>query len=91
MTAAIIIAVVGLSITIIVHLVTSVWWAARLTTRVETIEQWMRSNADLHEEVISMRVQVSQVATSVDEMKGHIGKIFEKLEGKADRGGGCRT
>lgn len=84
-TIAIIVPIAVLILTILVHLVTSIWWAARLTTRVETIEKWINGNSDLHNEVIQMRAQMMALAASISDIKSNVGKIFDKLDDKADK------
>jgi hypothetical protein len=64
-----IIGLITLSITLTVHLITTVWWAASITRRVEHIEQWVASNSQTAERLASLENQV-----------GHIGGGINRIE-----------
>ncbi len=49
-----IIGLITLSITLSIHLVTTVWWAASITKRVEHIEKWISHNEHTAERLAAL-------------------------------------
>lgn len=66
------ISLLALSATIIVHLVTTVWWAASVTRRVEHIERWITHNERTAERLAALE-------QSMDYIRGGIERIEDFL------------
>lgn len=64
-----------LTLTLIVHLVATVWWAASLTKRVEHIEKWISSNEHTAERLAALEQRL-------DNMSGGIFRIEQYLRSK---------
>lgn len=54
-----------LTVTLVVHLITTVWWAASLTKRVDHIEKWISSNQHTAERLASLEQQIENVNDGV--------------------------
>ncbi len=64
-----------LMITLIVHLIATVWWAASLTKRVEHIEKWITSNEHTAERLATLEQRI-------ENMSGGIFRIEQYLRSK---------
>lgn len=71
-----IIGMMTLSLTLVVHLLTSVWWAASLTRRVDHIEKWIAHNENTAERLAAMDAQMRALSAG-------IGRIEHCLRHKA--------
>lgn len=63
------IALAMLALTIIGHGVTTVWWAASLTRRVDHIERWIVTNERTGERLASLETKVSTVGDGVSRVE----------------------
>ena len=54
-----------LTITLIVHLIATVWWAASLTKRVEHIEKWIASNEHTAERLAALEQQIKNMSGGI--------------------------
>lgn len=61
------IAIVAICITLIVHLVATIWWAAKLTNRVDHIEKWITSNERMAERLIAIETKVDLILRKKDD------------------------
>ncbi|MCK5518665.1 MAG: hypothetical protein KAI61_04555 [Alphaproteobacteria bacterium] len=61
-----------LTITLVIHLIATVWWAASLTKRVDHIEKWIASNKHTAERLAAMEQQI-------ENMIGGIARIEQYL------------
>ena len=52
------IAIVCICITLIVHLVGFVWWASRLTSRMEHVERWITTNENNSQRLIAIETKL---------------------------------
>lgn len=64
-----------LTVTLIVHLIVTVWWAASLTKRVDHIEKWISSNEHTAERLAALEQRI-------DNMSQGIGRIEQYLRPK---------
>lgn len=78
----------GLAVVMLTHLAGFVWWAATLTSRVKHIEVWIEGNTRLAERIGVLETQNITVARDVSDIKKLIGKIFDRMEGRAERDDG---
>jgi len=66
------IGLMALSITLLVHLAGTIWWAASLTKRVEHIERWISSNEHTGERLVSLEEKIQGVSRSLVRIERHI-------------------
>jgi len=59
------IGLLALSFTLLIHLAGTIWWAARLTARVEHIEKWIGSNEHTSERLVVLEEQLRNVSASM--------------------------
>lgn len=85
MTGSVVVALCSLGLGVVVQLVVFIWWAATVTARVTALEGWRGSIGNLHNDVVELRVEVSALTREVGELRRNLGKVFDKLENKADR------
>lgn len=85
MSFSVMLSIAALAVTMLVHLAGFIWWAATLTSRVGHIEQWIRSNTHLHEQMIALGVKVDALTGGISDMKLSMRVIFDKIDGKADK------
>lgn len=52
------IAIVAVCVTLMVHLVTSVWWASKLTNRMEHVERWITTNENMSQRLIAIETKL---------------------------------
>ncbi len=67
--------VLMLTVTLVVHLIATVWWAASLTKRVDHIEKWISSNQHTAERLAALEQRL-------DNMSGGIFRIEQYLRTK---------
>lgn len=67
--------VLMLTITLVVHLIATVWWAASLTKRVEHIEKWISSNEHT-------AARIAALEQRIDNISGGIFRIEQYLRTK---------
>ncbi|MCK4946586.1 MAG: hypothetical protein KAI61_07455 [Alphaproteobacteria bacterium] len=61
-----------LTITLVVHLVATVWWAASLTKRVDHIEKWISSNEHTAERLAAMEQQIENMIGGITRIERHL-------------------
>ena len=54
-----------LTVTLVVHLIATVWWAASLTKRVDHIEKWISTNEDTSSRLAALEQRVQNVGDGV--------------------------
>ena len=54
-----------LTMTLVVHLVATVWWAASLTKRVEHIEKWIGSNEHTAERLAALEERIDNISGGI--------------------------
>ena len=54
-----------LTMTLVVHLVATVWWAASLTKRVEHIEKWIGSNEHTAERLAALEERIDYISGGI--------------------------
>lgn len=59
----------GLSATILVHLISTVWWAASVTRRIEYIERWITHHEHTAERLAKLEQRLE-----------HVGHAIERIE-----------
>ncbi|MDE1151417.1 MAG: hypothetical protein PW788_02675 [Micavibrio sp.] len=59
------VALATLALTLLVHLVSTVWWAASLTRRVEYIERWVASNARTTERLAAVEQRLDNLVSGM--------------------------
>jgi len=60
------------SMTVLLHLVGTIWWAATLTKRVEHIERWISHNEQAGERLASLEQQVNNISEMINRIERHI-------------------
>ena len=68
--------ILGLAVVTLAHLIGFVWWASRLTTRVDHIERW-----------ISQNEQTSTRLTELEAQLRSAGESLQRIENRLDRFG----
>jgi len=63
------VALLTLSLTLLVHLVTTVWWAASITRRVEFIEKWISSNEHTAERLVALEQRITSLAEGINRIE----------------------
>ena len=71
--------ILGLAVVTLAHLIGFVWWASRLTTRVDHIERW-----------ISQNEQTSTRLTELEAQLRSAGESLQRIEHRLDRFGSDR-
>jgi len=61
-----------LTITLVVHLITTVWWAASLTKRVDHIEKWIASNEDTSARMAALEQQIENLSSGISRVEQHL-------------------
>ncbi len=59
----------SLTITLAIHLITTVWWAASITRRVEYIEKWISSHEHTAERLASLERQVEHIGGGINRIE----------------------
>lgn len=55
----------ALFLTVAVHLVTTVWWAASMTRRMEYIERWIANHEHTAERLASLEQRIEHLSTGI--------------------------
>lgn len=55
------ISMLTLSLTVMIHLVSTVWWAASITRRVEHIEKWITHNEHTAERLAALEQRIEHL------------------------------
>jgi hypothetical protein len=63
------VALLTLSLTLLVHLVTTVWWAASITRRIEFIEKWISSNEHTAERLAGLEQRITSLAEGINRIE----------------------
>ncbi|MCC7036548.1 MAG: hypothetical protein IT560_04495 [Alphaproteobacteria bacterium] len=63
------VALLTLSLTLLVHLVTTVWWAASITRRIEFIEKWISSNEHTAERLVALEQRITALAEGINRIE----------------------
>lgn len=61
-----------LTVTLVVHLITTVWWAASLTKRVDYIEKWIASNEDTSARMATLEQQIENLSSGISRVEQHL-------------------
>ncbi len=61
-----------LLVTLLAHLITTVWWAASLTKRVDHIERWIAHNEHTAERLAALEQQVESVGGGILRIESHL-------------------
>lgn len=64
-----------LTITLMIHLITTVWWAASLTKRVDHIEQWIASNENTSVRLAALEQQIDNLSSGISRIEQHLRHI----------------
>lgn len=59
----------SLTVTLSVHLIATVWWAATITKRVEHVEKWITSNAQTAERLAGLEQQIENMIGGIDRIE----------------------
>ena len=65
----------GLAVVTLAHLVGFVWWASKLTTRVDHIERWIGQNEQTSTRLTELEVQLRSVGESLHRIEERLDKI----------------
>lgn len=72
MTDSSAIALLTLAVTLLVHLVSTVWWAASITRRVDYIERWISSNQHTAERLIALEQRIDHLGSGIARIESFI-------------------
>jgi cell division protein FtsB len=61
-----------LTITLVVHLIATVWWAASLTKRVDHIEKWINSNERTSERIAALEQQIKDMGCGISRIEKYL-------------------
>ena len=64
-----VIGLITISMTLAIHLITTVWWAASITRRVEFAEKWISQNDNTAERLASLEKQIEYVGGGIDRIE----------------------
>lgn len=64
-----IIGLISLTITLSIHLITTVWWAASITKRVEHVEKWMASHEHTAERLATLEQQLENATGALERIE----------------------
>lgn len=64
-----VIGILMLSVTLSVHLIATVWWAASVTKRVEHLEKWINSNAHTAERLAALEREIGHVIGGLERIE----------------------
>ena len=64
-----VIGLITVTITLCIHLITTVWWAASITKRVEHIERWISSHEHTAERLVLLEQQVENAVGALDRIE----------------------
>ncbi len=60
---------IGFSITVIVHLISTIWWAASITRRVDHIERWITQNEHTAERLAVLERSLDHIRDGIDRIE----------------------
>lgn len=63
------VSLIGLAVTIVVHLVTTVWWAASVTRRIEHIERWIAHHEHTAERLAKLEQRLEHVSFAIERVE----------------------
>lgn len=63
------IGLITLTITLCIHLITTVWWAASITKRVEHVEKWIASHEHTAERLAMLEQQLENAVSGIDRIE----------------------
>lgn len=61
-----------LTMTLSIHLIATVWWAASLTKRVDHIEKWISSNAHTAERLAALEKQIDHLSSGIARIEHYL-------------------
>ncbi|MBI3441725.1 MAG: hypothetical protein HY052_08020 [Proteobacteria bacterium] len=61
-----------LTVTLMVHLIATVWWAASLTKRVEHIERWISGNQHTAERLVALEQRIDHLGIGIARIEQHL-------------------
>lgn len=67
-----IIGLVTVSVTLSLHLIATVWWAASLTRRVDHIERWVMGHAQTGERLAALEQQIAALNAGIGRIEHHL-------------------
>jgi hypothetical protein len=66
------IGLIMLTLTLSVHLIATVWWAASLTKRVEHMERWILSNEHTAERLAALELQIDHIGGGISRIEQYL-------------------
>jgi len=66
-----------LTVTLVVHLIATVWWAASLTKRVDHIEQWIASNENTSARMAALEQQIANLSSGIARVEQHLRYVIK--------------
>jgi hypothetical protein len=61
-----------LTMTLSIHLIATVWWAASLTKRVDHIEKWISSNEHTAERLAALEKQLDHLSSGIARIEHYL-------------------
>lgn len=59
----------GLAATILVHLISTVWWAASITRRIDHVERWIAHHEHTAERLAALEQQIEHVSHGIQRIE----------------------
>lgn len=69
------VSILMLTITLVMHLIATVWWAASLTKRVDHIEQWIASNEHTAARLAGLEQRIENLSSGISRVEQHLRNI----------------
>ena len=63
---------ISLAVTMCIQSCGVIWWASRLTARVEHIERWIASNQDVGHELFALKSTVQSIQHSLTRIENYL-------------------
>lgn len=79
------VAIIGLCVTLMVHMVVTIWWAARLTTRMEHVERWVEQNNQIGTTLAAMQATITALNIELRNVHDTMSNLDKRLDGMSDR------
>jgi hypothetical protein len=67
----------GVILTVIIHLMATIWWAASLTKRVEHIERWVMHHERTAERLAALEAQVHTISNGIARIELYLARDRE--------------
>lgn len=59
----------GLALAVIIHLISTVWWAASITRRVDHVERWITHNEHTAERLAALEQSIDHIRDGIERIE----------------------